>query len=457
MTQRERDGGAGETVDTRETVRVAIAGMIGSTVEWYDFYIYGTAAALVFGHKFFPSFSPVAGTLAAFGTFAVGFVARPLGGVIFGHFGDRIGRKRALILTLFLMGAATVAIGLLPSYAVIGVWAPLALVTLRFLQGFAVGGEWGGAVTMVVESSPPSRRGFFGSMPQMGVPLGLVLSTAIYSLLTLLPEDDFNDWGWRVPFLLSAVLIIVGLVIRAKINETPTFAKLKEEHTEYKLPVKKAFQTRWREILLTVGLYVSAGIPFYIVTVFVLSYGSKELDIPRGVLLTGMLVAAILEAITVPYFGALSDRLGRRPVFITAAAFALLLGFPFFWLLSTGSTGLIWLAIILALALAHAGMYGPTAALYAEMFDPGVRYTGTSVGYQLGGVVAGFVPLTAGALVSAAGGASWPIATIWAVAAAVGLLSALIVRETRGTDLHAGEPTTMSVREMLHHDDRAPA
>jgi MFS transporter, MHS family, shikimate and dehydroshikimate transport protein len=439
-----------------DTVRVGVAGMIGSTIEWYDFYIYGMAAALVFGHLFFPSFSPVAGTLAAFGTFAVGFVARPLGGIIFGHFGDRIGRKRALMLTLFLMGAATVVIGLLPGYDTIGVWAPLALVALRFLQGFAVGGEWGGAVTMVVESSPTERRGFFGSLPQMGVPLGLVLSTSIFAVLTLLPEDAFRSWGWRIPFLLSAFLIIVGLFIRSRINETPAFTQLKENGAEHRLSAKEAIQSHWRAIALTVGLYVSAGVPFYIVTVFVLAYASNELGLPKSVLLTGTLAAAVLEALTVPYFGALSDRFGRRPVFIAAAAFALLLAFPFFAMLATGSTGLVWLAIILALGLAHAGMYGPTAALYAELFAPGVRYTGTSIGYQLGGVVAGFVPLTAGALVSSAGGASWPIATIWAVAAAAGLICALIVRETRGTDLMAGTGAADS-RDLTAADDRTTA
>jgi MFS transporter, MHS family, shikimate and dehydroshikimate transport protein len=423
--------------DTSETKRVALAGTIGTAVEWYDFYIYGMAAALVFGPQFFPSFSPIAGTLAAFGTFAVGFLARPLGGVIFGHFGDRVGRKKVLVLTLFLMGAATVAIGLLPTYSSIGVWAPIILVTLRFLQGFAVGGEWGGAVTMVVESSPPDRRGFFGSLPQMGVPLGLVLSTSIFAGLALLPDEAFNAWGWRIPFLLSAFLIAIGLFIRARIKETPTFAAMKEAGAKAKLPVKDAFGSHWRTIAMTVGLYVSAGIPFYIVTVLVLSYGSKELGIPKGVLLTGMLLAALLEAAAVPYFGRLSDKLGRRPVFIASAAFALVLAFPFFWMLATGINAVVWLAIALALALAHAGMYGPTAAMYAELFPPAVRYTGTSVGYQLGGVVAGFVPLTAASLVSWAGGASWPIATIWAVAALVGLVCAVIVRETRGTDLLA--------------------
>ncbi|MEU6041778.1 MFS transporter [Actinomadura sp. NPDC047616] len=417
------------------THRTALAGMIGTTIEWYDFYIYGLAAALVFGTEFFPEFSAAAGTLAAFGTFAVGFVARPLGGVIFGHFGDRVGRKNALMLTLFLMGAATVIVGLLPGYRTIGVWAPILLVTLRFLQGFAVGGEWGGAVTMVVESSPRHRRGLYGSLPQMGVPLGLVLSSTAFSVVSALPDDDLLAWGWRIPFLLSIVLIAVGLFLRSRITETQTFVRVKESGRSRKMPAMEAFRHSWKAIALTVGMYVSAGVPFYVVTVFALSYGSSHLGLSRSVLLTGMLIAAVVEALTVPCFGALSDRLGRRPVFLTAAGFTALLAFPFFWLLASGQTGLTWLAMLLALAVAHAGMYGPTAALFAELFSANVRYTGTSIGYQLGGVVAGFVPLVAGALVGAAGGSSWPIASIWAAAALAGLVCVLIVRETRERDL----------------------
>ncbi|MER8157701.1 MFS transporter [Streptomyces sp. NPDC094472] len=416
--------------------RTALAGMIGTTIEWYDFYIYGLAAALVFGTEFFPEFSPAAGTLAAFGTFAVGFIARPLGGVIFGHFGDRVGRKNALMLTLFLMGAATVIVGLLPGYQTIGIWAPILLVTLRFLQGFAVGGEWGGAVTMVVESSPRDRRGFYGSLPQMGVPLGLVLSSTVFAVVSTLPDDDLLAWGWRIPFLLSIVLIAVGLFLRSRITETQTFTQVKASGRARKVPAMEAFRHHGKAIALTVGMYVSAGVPFYIVSVFVLSYGSSHLGMSRSVLLTGMLIAAVAEALTVPCFGALSDKHGRRPVFLSAAAFTAVLAFPFFWLLATGQTGLAWLAMLLALAVAHAGMYAPTAALYAELFPANVRYTGTSIGYQLGGVVAGFVPLVAGALVNAADGASWPIASIWAGAALIGLVCALIVRESRGRDLH---------------------
>lgn len=262
-----------------------------------------------------------------------------------------------------------------------------------------------------------------------------MLSSTAFALVSLLPDDAVTAWGWRIPFLFSAVLIVLGLFIRARIEETPAFRELQSQGRTPQLPVVEAARDHWREIALTIGLYVSAGVPFYIVSVFVLSYGTGQLGMPRSMLLTGMLVAAVVEAATVPLFGLLSDRLGRRPVFLAGAAFTLLFAFPFFWLLGTGTTAGVVLAMLLALGVGHAAMYGPTAALYAELFGPRVRYTGTSVGYQLGGVVAGFVPLVTGALVASAGGASWPIAVIWAAAAAIGLGSAVVVRETRSRDL----------------------
>lgn len=269
------------------------------------------------------------------------------------------------------------------------------------------------------------------------MPAGLVISSTVFAVVALLPDDALVKWAWRIPFLLSVVLIVVGLVIRSRIHESPAFEQMKESGKERKLPAAEAFRHHWRSIALCVGLYVSAGVPFYIVSVFVLSYGTSEIGVSRGVLLTGMLVAAVVEAFTVPYFGALSDRLGRRPVFLAAAAFAVVLAFPFFWMLGTGQTGLIWLGMLLALAVAHAGMYGPTAALFAELFGASVRYTGTSIGYQLGGVVAGFVPLVSGALVAGAGGASWPVAVIWIGCAVVGFGAAWITGETRDRDLAA--------------------
>jgi MFS family permease len=292
---------------------------------------------------------------------------------------------------------------------------------------------------MVVETAPRNKRGLFGSLPQVGVPAGLVLSSTAFAVVAGMGDEAFNAWGWRIPFLLSIVLIIVGLLIRSRISESPAFAAVKESGRERKLPAVEAFRHHWRAIALCVGLYVSAGVPFYIVTVFVLSYGTTQLGLPKEVLLTGMLIAAVLEAFAVPFFGALSDRFGRRPVFIAAAAFTAILAFPFFSLLASGATGLVWLAMVLALAVAHAGMYGPTAAMFAELFGASVRYTGTSVGYQLGGVVAGFVPLVSGALVASAGGASWPVAGIWVATALIGLLAAWLSGETRNRDLNADD------------------
>ncbi|SII60361.1 major facilitator superfamily protein [Mycobacteroides abscessus subsp. abscessus] len=421
--------------------RAGLAGLIGTTIEWYDFYIYGLAAALIFPALFFPNASPTAGVLASFGTFAVGFIARPMGAVIFGHIGDRIGRKTTLMVTLFIMGSATVIIGLLPGYDTLGIWAPTLLVTLRFLQGFAVGGEWGGAVTMVVETSPRHRRGLNGSLPQIGVPAGLVLSSSVFAVVSALPGDAMEEWAWRIPFVLSFALIIVGLFIRSQIKENPTFQAVKESGSRRKLPIAEAFTRHWRDILLCIGLYVAAGVPFYIVTTFVLSYGTDNLGISRDTLLGGLLAAAVVEAVTVPAFGALSDRIGRRPVFCAAALLTVVLAFPFFLMLASGQTVLIWAAMILALALCHAGMYGPTAAMFAELFGPDVRYTGTSVGYQLGGVVAGFLPLVSGALVASAGGAFWPVALIWAGVGAIGLVCVLVMGETLGRDLSAQTPS----------------
>ncbi|QPZ38992.1 MFS transporter [Paramicrobacterium chengjingii] len=428
--------------------KVGISALIGSAIEWYDFYIYGTAAALVFGTQYFPSFSPVAGTLAAFATFAVGFIARPIGAIIFGHFGDRVGRKNTLVLTLLIMGCATVLIGAVPNYSTIGVWAPIALTAIRFIQGFAVGGEWGGATTMVVEHSPRKKRGFYGGLPQMGVPIGLVLSTAVFSAVSALPDDDFMSWGWRIPFFLSALLILVGLLIRVKIEETPTFAEMAKAGGKAKIPFKEALVHGWKEILLTAALYLGHGVLFYVITVFVLSYGTSELGLPESLLLTCVMIAAGLEILLVPAFGALSDKLGRRTVYIAGAVGAIVMAFPFFAVLETGSPILIGAITILVITLCHAAMYGPIAAWYAEMFGPSVRYTGTSIGYQIGGAISGFAPMIAGVLVGTTGGASWPLGLMWMIAVGIGIAAALIAKETRGVSLTAkSHPSDSSATE----------
>src|SRR5262245_44511956 len=369
---------------TSSSIRlVAVASMIGTTIEWYDFFLYGTAAALVFNRLFFPTFDPLMGTLAAFGTYTVGFVARPIGGILIGHYGDRIGRKSMLVLTLVIMGVATFAIGLLPTYAQAGPWAAVALVLLRLAPGFGVGGEWGGAVLMAVEHAPDGARGFYGSWPQIGVPAGLLASTAVFAQFARLPEDQFLSWGWRVPFLVSILLVGVGLLIRLRILETPAFARMKAAQTEAQRPIVELFRTQRKEVLLAMGVRLAENGAFYIYTVFVLVYGTEHVGIARQTVLNGVLIAAACALVAIPVAGLLSDRVGRRPVYLFGASATALFAYPLFWLLDTGVTPLVWLALTVALVFAHSPMYGPQAAFLAELFGTRVRYSGASVGSQL--------------------------------------------------------------------------
>jgi len=426
--------GAGQNATVRQVV---LASLIGTTIEWYDFFIYGTAAALVFNQLFFPNVDPVIGTLAAFATFGVGFVARPLGGVVFGHYGDKVGRKSMLVITLLIMGVATTLIGLLPSFATIGIWAPILLVALRFLQGLAVGGEWGGAVLMAVEYSPEDRRGFYGSWPQMGSPIALFLSTVIFSVFATLPDEQFLSWGWRVPFLVSILLVGVGLYIRLRIFETPAFSQVKESGTA-RLPMVEVLKNDLRKVLIGAGIvFVTIG-GFYVVVTFSLSYGTETLGIPRGVMLVGVIIAAISELITIPIFASLSDRVGRRPVCVWSAAVAALLAFPFFWALGTEVTVVIWLAFLVYAAVLG-GVYGPAAAFIAEQFETRRRYSGASLAYQLSGVLSGaFAPLIASALLVVAGGSIWLVALYLAGLSLVSLVSAYLATETYRTDIYEG-------------------
>ncbi|WP_257447962.1 MFS transporter [Archangium lipolyticum] len=413
--------------------KVAAASFIGTAVEWYDFFLYGTAAALVFNRLFFPSFDPLMGTLAAFATFAVGFVARPLGGVIFGHFGDKLGRKSMLSATLMIMGAATFAIGLLPTYESIGVWAPILLVLMRVLQGFGLGGEWGGAVLMAVEHAPSNRRGFYGSWPQMGAPAGLLVANGVFSVFSR-NEEQFLSWGWRVPFLFSAVLIGIGVFIRMSVAESPAFqahkAAEKASSATPKIPALEALRKYPRQILLAMGARFAENGFFYIVTTFVLTYGTGQLGLERSTMLNGVLAATAVHLVAIPAFGALSDVFGRRPVYIGGAVGCALLAFPFFWLIDTKETGLIVLAITLGI-IAHAAMYGPQASFFSELFGTRVRYSGASLGYQLASVFAGGLsPLVATWLLTESGGKAWPVSLYMVGLALVTLVSVYLSAET---------------------------
>ena len=412
---------------------MAFASLIGTTIEWYDFFLYGTAAALVFNRLYFPTFDPLAGTLAAFGTYTVGFVARPIGGIIIGHYGDRIGRKSMLVLTLTIMGIATFGIGLLPTYAQVGPWAAVALVMLRLAQGFGVGGEWGGAVLMAVEHAPPGARGFYGSWPQVGVPAGLLLSTAVFAQFARLPEDQFLSWGWRVPFLLSILLVAVGLVIRLRVLETPAFVRVKQERVESRRPVIEVLRSHPKEVLLAIGMRLAENGAFYIYTVFVLVYGTQRVGIDRQTVLNGILLAAACAIVAIPICGAVSDRVGRRPVYLFGASVTALFAYPLFWLLDTGSTPLVWLALVVALVFAHSPMYGPQAAFLSELFDTRVRYSGASIGSQLASVVAGGLsPFIATALLPYGRGA---LASYIIAMALVTIVSVLLASETRHRDI----------------------
>ena len=433
----------GERQGTTQSLRqVALASFIGTTIEWYDFFLYGTAAALVFDKLFFPSVSPTIGTLAAFATFGVGFAARPVGGIVFGHFGDRVGRKSMLVISLLIMGLATAAIGILPTYASIGIAAPIALVVLRLAQGLGVGGEWGGAVLMSVEHAPKGKRGLYGSFPQMGVPAGLLLSTLVFAFMqSATTEAAFLSWGWRIPFLFSILLVGVGLFIRMRIMESPTFQQVKDTGTEAPKPIVDVVKTHPREVLVAMGMRIAENGVFYIFTVFVLAYAEDTLKLGKSTMLTGVGIAAAVGLVTVPLWGSLSDRFGRKKLYMAGAVFSTLFAFPFFTMVDTKETVLVWLAMVLGVNVGHDLMYGPQAAFYSEMFGTRVRYSGASLGYQLASVLSGgFAPLIAAALLAANHDDPTLVAVYMVVMGVITVVATAFARETYRDDIEEARP-----------------
>lgn len=439
------------TLSETDIRKVAFASAIGCTIEWYDFFLYNTFAALIFNKLFFPSFDPLIGTMLAYTTALVGFIARPVAGVIFGHFGDRIGRKKMLILTLLIMGVGTFLIGLLPTYDTIGVWAPILLLLLRIAQGFGVGGEWGGAVLMAVEHSPKGRRGFYGSWPQMGVPAGLALATGTVALLAALPGDALLAGAWRIAFLVSVILVAVGVYIRLKIMETPAFLRVQQTQTVARVPFMDLLRNQTREVVLGMGCRYIEGVVFNIYGVFVITYLVVSLKVPRATALLDVMLAALVMLFFIPMFGKLSDRLGRRKVFAWGALLSGLAGFPAFWLMSTGAPSpvLIAIAIVVPFGLIYAAVYGPEAALFSELFDTRVRYSGISFVYQFSGIFAsGLTPIIATALLRQGDGQPWLVAGYMLIVGLISTASVLMLKESRHADLAApiggfarGKPT----------------
>ncbi|MPY33623.1 MHS family MFS transporter [Streptomyces adustus] len=414
----------------RSPFRSAFAALAGTSIEWYDFYAFATAAAIVFNDVFFPADMPTAlKTLASFATFAVGFLLRPLGGIVFGHIGDRVGRKKTLVITLLMMGVASFAIGLLPTYDQVGVLSPILLIVLRLVQGLAIGGEWGGAVLIAVENAPKGRATFFGSFAQLGSSVGALLSTGMFSLMNMFGDDAFDSWGWRVPFLASAVLVVIGLVVRTKLEDSPVMEEIHAgQEKSGRLPVAEVLHKDWKTVLVGVFSLATATGGYYVVTSYLLSYGTDDLHLSESMLLNGLSLAAFLELVVTPFLSLLGDKVGAHRVVVGGLAGVVVLAIPQFMVMGTGSVALIYL-MMLAMRFVMSALYGPIAAILADGFAPHVRYTGISLSYQICNLVfGGFAPVVAVWLASLAGGAYWPPAAALMAVSVIGIWCTLRLR-----------------------------
>jgi metabolite-proton symporter len=439
-------GTATARLDAAKMKKIAMASVIGTTVEWYDLFLFGTASALVFNKIFFPSFDPLVGTLLAFGTFAAAYLARTIGAIIFGHFGDRLGRKSMLLVSLLTMGAATFAIGLVPDYNTIGVWAPLLLLTLRVIQGLALGGEWGGAVLMTVEHAPSHRRGFYGSLVQIGVPVGTLIANLAFLLVAAtVSADALISWGWRIPFLASALLVAVGIYIRLNIEETPSFHAVREAGAKAKIPFASLMREHWKQVLLGAFATLSTGSTFTLITATAVAYGKKDLGHSDTTMLLAVMAACALCFVLIPFFGRLSDRVGRKPIILAGVAAEALVAFPMFWLMDTKSVALLFVAY-LAMMTAFAAHYGPLATFLAELFGTKVRYSGLSLAYMLSGLLgSATTPFITTWLLGATHQSS-SVAWFILISACLSLAALLVLAETRSSNIDVVEGTPAEAR-----------
>jgi len=417
-------------MDKKQTRRVLIASLVGSSIEWFDYFLYGTVAALVFNQIFFVTEDPNVGLLLAYASFALAFFIRPFGGVIFSHIGDRIGRKKTLVITLTIMGIATFGMGLLPTYQAIGIWAPILLITLRLVQGLGIGGEWGGALLLAVEYAPPEKRGLYGSIPQMGVTIGMLMGTIALWIMTMLPDESFMTWGWRVPFILSALLVVFGLWIRHGIDETPEFKKVQASGEIPKLPIVDTLKYHWREVLIAIGAKVVETAPFYIFSTFVVSYATTNLGFTRSSTLAAVMIATVVTTILIPIMGNLSDKIGRKKLYVAGTVGMALFAFPYFWMIHQGSVALLIIATVIGLGVIWAPITAVLGTMFSEIFDARIRYTGISLGYQIGAALAGgTAPLVATALLVTFDNSYIPVAIYIIFTAVISLVAVWAMKD----------------------------